>query len=59
MAQGGRAVRETTVSEAGGAEATLSPLSPVTQLSLKPSRQDFIIKRVPQKATFPHMTQVL
>lgn len=30
MAQGDRAVRETTVSEAGGAEATLSPLSPVT-----------------------------
>lgn len=30
MAQGGRAVGETTVSEAGGAEATLSPLSPVT-----------------------------
>lgn len=38
-----------------------SPHSPQwhLQLSLKPSRQDFIIKSVPHKATFPHLTQVL
>lgn len=60
MAQGGRAVGETTVSEAGGAEATLSPLSPVTLTIVPEALQAGLhYKKCPQKATFPHMTHVL